>query len=379
MKKMAIYISKPAVMCAAGNSLEELWNSVIAKNQSGIKKVKACDDQDFFVARIDDSLLPPSSARYDMRIMRIEEAALNQIADDIETAKNRFGSDRIGICVGSCDNGTEFSVAGHKQYFETNQFPQDYNLEIQGADYVSTYIAEKFDIKGPANTFSTACSSSAGATIKAAEMIMAGIVDAVIVGGIDIASNTVLLGFNALEAVSPKITNPFSKNRSGITLGEAGVFYILSKELINQNQKKVELLGWGESADAYHMTSPDPTGDGAKKAILSGTGTKFNDSMEAKAVNAVFGDYKVPVSTTKPITGHTLGAAASLELAICYSAINNVELPLQVWDKQKDAELPELNFVDESTDIQKPVKICLSNSFAFGGANACLVIASSDR
>ena len=117
MKKMAIYISKPAVMCAAGNSLEELWNSVIAKNQSGIKKVKACDDQDFFVARIDDSLLPPSSARYDMRIMRIEEATLNQIADDIETAKNRFGSDRIGICVGSCDNGTEFSVAGHKQYF----------------------------------------------------------------------------------------------------------------------------------------------------------------------------------------------------------------------------------------------------------------------
>ena len=267
MKKMAIYISKPAVMCAAGNSLEELWNSVIAKNQSGIKKVKACDDQDFFVARIDDSLLPPSSARYDMRIMRIEEAALNQIADDIETVKNRFGSNRIGICVGSCDNGTEFSVAGHKQYFETNQFPQDYNLEIQGADYVSTYIAEKFDIKGPANTFSTACSSSAGATIKAAEMIMAGIVDAVIVGGIDIASNTVLLGFNALEAVSTKITNPFSKNRSGITLGEAGVFYILSKELINQNQKKVELLGWGESADAYHMTSPDPSGDGARKAM----------------------------------------------------------------------------------------------------------------
>ena len=393
---MAIYISKPAVMCAAGNSLEELWNSVITKNQSGIKKVKACDNQQFFAARIDDSLLPPSSARYDMRIMRIEEAALNQIADDIESAKIRFGSDRIGICVGSCDNGTEFSVAGQKHYFETNQFPQDYNLEIQGADYVSTFIAEKFDIKGPANTFSTACSSSAGATIKAAEMIMAGIVDAAIVGGIDIASNTVLLGFNALEAVSPEITNPFSKNRSGITLGEAGVFYILSKEPLNQNQKKVELLGWGESADDYHMTSPDPSGEGAKKAMenalksaqisiddvdyvnLHGTGTKFNDIMEAKAVEAVFGDYKVPVSTTKPITGHTLGAAASLELAICYSAINDVKLPVQVWDNQKDDELPELNFVDESTGIQKPVKICLSNSFAFGGANACLVIASSE-
>ena len=389
-------------MCAAGNSLEELWNSVIAKNQSGIKKVKACDDQDFFVARIDDSLLPPSSARYDMRIMRIEEAALNQIADDIETAKNRFGSDRIGICVGSCDNGTEFSVAGHKQYFETNQFPQDYNLEIQGADYVSTYIAEKFDIKGPANTFSTACSSSAGATIKAAEMIMAGIVDAVIVGGIDIASNTVLLGFNALEAVSPKITNPFSKNRSGITLGEAGVFYILSKELINQNQKKVELLGWGESADAYHMTSPDPSGVGAEKAIrralenarlsvsevgyinLHGTGTKFNDSMEGKAVNAVFGEAgcKVPVSTTKPVTGHTLGAAAALEAAICWKAMvenkgktENVKLPVQVWDGERDEEIPELNIVDgKSVGKTGELKVCLSNSFAFGGANACLVL-----
>ena len=384
-------------MCAAGNSLEELWNSVITKNQSGIKKVKACDNQDFYTARIENSLLKPSSARYDMRIMQIEELALSQIADDIETAKKRFGKDRIAVCIGSCDNGTEFSVAGHKQYFETDQFPKDYNLEIQGADYVSTFIAEKYDISGPVNTFSTACSSSAGATIKAAELIMSDLVDAAIVGGVDIASNTVLLGFNALEAVSPEITNPFSKNRCGITLGEAGVFYILSKEPLNQNQKNVELLASRESANDYHMTSLDPTCKGAKKAILSalksakiskndvdyinlhGTGTKFNDSMESKAVDSVFGDYKVPVSTTKPITGHTLGAAASLELAICYSAINNVELPLQVWDKQKDAELPELNFVDESTDIQKPVKICLSNSFAFGGANACLVIASSDR
>ena len=384
-------------MCAAGNSLEELWNSVITKNQSGIKKVKACDNQDFYAARIENSLLKPSSARYDMRIMQIEELALNQIADDIETAKKRFGKDRIAVCIGSCDNGTEFSVAGHKQYFETDQFPKDYNIEIQGADYVSTFIAEKYDISGPVNTFSTACSSSAGATIKAAELIMSDLVDAAIVGGVDIASNTVLLGFNALEAVSPEITNPFSKNRCGITLGEAGVFYILSKEPLNPNQKKVELLGWGESADAYHMTSPDPSGEGAKKAILSalksakiskndvdyinlhGTGTKFNDSMESKAVDSVFGDYKVPVSTTKLVTGHTLGAAAALELAICYSAINNVELPLQVWDKQKDAELPELNFVDEGTDFKKPVKICLSNSFAFGGANACLVIASSDR
>ena len=218
-------------------------------------------------------------------------------------------------------------------------------------------------------------------------MIQAGIVDAAIVGGIDMATDTVLIGFNALEAVSPDIINPFSKNRTGITLGEAGAFFVLTKEPLSSN---VQLLGWGESSDAYHMTSPDPSGAGAEKAIrralesaklepkdvdyinMHGTGTKLNDSMESKAIDAVFGDYKVPVSTTKAVTGHTLGAAAALELAVCYSVINNIGLPIQVWDKEQDPELPVLNIIDEKND--KKARICLSNSFGFGGANACLAI-----
>ena len=164
----------------------------------------------------------------------------------------------------------------------------------------------------------------------------------------------------------------------------------------------VKLLGWGESADAYHMTSPDPSGAGAEKAIrralenagltagdvgyinLHGTGTKFNDSMEAKAVAAVFGDgasAQVPLSTTKPVTGHTLGAAAALEAAICWKALvenkgkENIKLPAQVWDGERDEELPQLNIVDsKSCEVKGQLKVCLSNSFAFGGANACLVL-----
>ena len=386
---MAIYISKPGVMCCAGTSLEELWNSVMTGNQKGIVRVKDFNGTEYYAARIDDSKLKPSSARYAMRVMDIEEAALNQISNDIETVKNKYGADRVGVCIGSCDNGTELSVKGHRTYFETGSFPEDYTLEIQGADYVATFISEKYGLTGPSNTFSTACSSSAGAVIKAAEMIEAGIVDAVVVGGIDIASDTVLIGFSSLEAVSSEITNPFSKNRSGITLGEAGVFFVLTKEPLDG---KVQLLGWGESADAYHMTSPDPSGAGAEKAIrraiesagitvndvdyinMHGTGTKLNDSMESKAINAIFGDVKVPVSTTKAVTGHTLGAAAALELAVCYSAINNIGLPQQIWDGEQDPELPVLNIVDKNNKIEKSAKICLSNSFAFGGANACLVI-----
>ena len=396
---MAIYFSKPGVMCCAGTSLKELWSSVISGNQNGIKKVKTATDEEFWAGRIDDSKLKPSSARYDMRIIRIEESSLNQISDDIEFVKSKYGAERIGVCVGSCDNGTELSLEGHRDFLKNGVFPENYNLEIQGADYVSTFIAEKYGLKGPASTFSTACSSSAGAIIKGAELIMAGIIDAAVVGGVDVASDTALLGFNSLEAISHEITNPFSKNRHGITLGEAGAFFVISKEPLRDcDEYKVKLLGWGESSDAYHATSPDPSGAGAVKAIkkglemaglnpesidyvnMHGTGTRLNDSMESKAVDSIFRDYKVPVSTTKSITGHTLGASAALEAAICYSGLienkknNNVILPVQVWDGVQDPELPVLNIVDEKNKAGGKLNVCISNSFAFGGANACLIM-----
>ena len=409
---MELYLSKPGVMSCAGNNIDQLWDAVTKGNQDNIKKVKACNDEEYFAARIADDILQPSGARYDMKIMRIENAALEQIKDDILAVKERYGADRVAVCLGSCDNGTEFSLANHRKYFAEEKFPADYNLEIQGADYVSTFVAEKFGLRGPAVTFATACSSSAGAIIKASEMIMGGVVDAAVVGGIDIASDTTLIGFSALEAVSSEITNPFSKNRHGITLGDGAAFFVLTKEDLSSavvstgsttvlsGSTTVKLLGWGESADAYHMTSPDPSGAGAEKAIrralessgvsradvgyinLHGTGTKFNDSMEAKAVAAIFGEKSVPVSTTKPVTGHTLGAAAALEAAICWKALvenqeknNNIKLPVQVWDGERDEELPSLNIVDgKSAAAKGQLKICLSNSFAFGGANACLVL-----
>ena len=410
---MDLYLSKPGVMSCAGNNIDELWQSVTGGNQRGIKKVTACNGEEYFAARIDDAILKPSTSRYEMKIMRIENAALEQIKDDVEAAVSKYGAERVAVCVGSCDNGTEFSLAGHRKYFAEEKFPADYSLEIQGADYVATFVAEKFGLRGPVNTFSTACSSSAGAIIKAAEMIKGGIVDAAVVGGIDIASDTTLIGFSALEAVSSEITNPFSKNRHGITLGDGAAFFVMTKEPLSvvecpqggrietTSTTTVRLLGWGESADAYHMTSPDPSGAGAEKAIrralensgvaatnvgyinLHGTGTKFNDSMESIAVDKVFGadGIKVPVSTTKPVTGHTLGAAAALEAAICWKTLvenngkNNITLPVQVWDGERDEELPEINIVDSKSEAVKgDLKICLSNSFAFGGANACLVL-----
>ena len=396
---MKIYLSKPGIFSAAGKNAQDFWASLIKGDQSGIKRDETFSGSTFFAARIDESKLQPSTGRFDMKIIRIEEAALRQIEDSIEKAKEKYGEKRIAVCVGSCDNGTEFSLAGHKKYFENGTFMQDYSIEMQGADYVSTFIAEKYSLLGPVCTFSTACSSSAGAIIKAAELIKSGICDAAVAGGIDIASDTTLDGFNSLEAISEKITNPFSKNRTGITLGDGAAFFVLSKEPLDDSFPAITLLGYGESCDAHHMTSPDPSGTGAKKAIekalenakitpgkvdyvnLHGTGTKFNDSMEAIALAAVFGEKRVPCSTTKPITGHTLGAAGALELAVCQLAITEnlgkttPALPPQIWDGVFDNDMPELNFVNKNSKLDKhEIKICLSNSFAFGGVNACLVI-----
>lgn len=405
-----IYFSRPALLCAAGNNRNELWNSCLNGNQTGIKRTTALNGKEFLVAKINDALLTPSTGRFDMRIIRIEEKCLSQIEDLIFLAKKKFGDERVGVCVGSCDNGTEFSLAGHKAFFESGAFPTDYSIERQSADYVATFISEKYELKGPSLAFSTACSSSAGAIIKAAQLLDAGMCDAIIAGGIDIASDTVLMGFDSLEAVSQNITNPFSKNRKGITLGEGAAFFVMTREVLSIMENAagnadvpyappVALLGYGESADAYHLTSPAPDGDGAFRAMnaalknaclkpsdidyinLHGTGTKFNDSMEAKAVSKIFGEYAIPCSSTKPLVGHTLGAAAALECAICIEAIVNnfksdkIRLPVHIWDGERDEEMANLNFVGkDSSVLSKKVAVCLSNSFAFGGANACLIV-----
>ncbi len=397
--KNLVFLSRPAVVCSAGMNLDDLWTSVILGDNSAMIPTKVRSGKRLYAARIPESRLLPSNARFDMHIIRMENAALEQLAPAVNKAISVYGKERVGVCVGSCDNGSEFSVAAHTFYFESGVFPSSYELEMQGADYVATFVKEKFGISGATLAFATACSSSAGAIIKAAQLVRSGALDAVVTGGVDIASDTVLLGFNSLEAVSPQPTNPFSKNRSGITLGDAAAFFVLSRAPLDS--EKICLAGYGESSDAFHLTSPESSGEGAISAMqkalksaellceeidyvnLHGTGTKLNDSMEARAMNAVFGEYNVPCSSTKSITGHTLGAAAALEAAICWKTLDvnskneeKIVLPPQVWDGDFDSEIPKLQIVSKGKEIQckrKQISRCMSNSFAFGGANASLI------
>lgn len=403
--KTAIYLSYPAALCAAGNSPEEIWHSAITGNQSGIQKTHTLSNKDFYVGKIASSALSSTTDKNDCRIIQIVNAAISQLEPKINQLKEKYGSSRIGVCVGSCDNSSETSLFGHEKYFENGSFDSSYNLEKQSAYYPATFIANKFGITGPSSVFATACSSSANAIIKASELIRSGIVDVAIAGGVDLASDTAVLGFDSLEAVSDSVSNPFSKNRSGITLGEGAAFFVLSKESTDVEEKTnptVALLGFGQSSDASHMTAPLADGTGASRAIksallnaslsetdidyvnLHGTGTHLNDSMEAKAIKISFPNTfeTLPVSSTKPIMGHTLGAAGALELMLCYMSIvkndkkslDKIKLPLHKWDGEREDEMPKLNFVSEKTKATKRIKTCMSNSFAFGGCNISLII-----
>jgi 3-oxoacyl-[acyl-carrier-protein] synthase-1 len=328
--------------------------------------------------------------------------ALEQLRTQVEGAIGRLGADRIAVCVGSCDNGTEYSLPAHRSFFESGAFPEGYDLRLQGAAGPAEYAARYFGLSGPVLTTATACASSATAIIRAAELIRAGICDCALAGGADLVSDTVLLGFQALEALSGEPANPFSKNRRGINLGEGAAFFLLSGEK-PEGAPGIFLAGYGENADACHMTAPHPEGRGAAAAMegalasagigpgetgyvnLHGTGTPLNDRMEAQAMRRVFGGGQPLASSTKPITGHTLGAAGALELALCYMVLERAcggtksgAVPPHCWDGVRDEELPPLRLAMEA-DREAEIRYAMSNSFAFGGCNVSLILGSAPQ
>ena len=303
-------------------------------------------------------------------------------------------------------------MAALKCFKETGAFPEGYVLDYQRADFPAQFIAQRFGITGMLSVHSTACASSASAFVSARNNLYAGNCDVAIVGGVDIASLSVILGFASLEAMSDKPTNPFSANRSGLTLGDAAVFFVVTKEpcadLCTAKCEGLKVVGFGESADADHITAPRADGEGAYQAMkaalndacldasqigyvnLHGTGTELNDAMESRAINRFFGEANyadVPVSSTKALTGHTLGAAGALELAFCCLAMNSRResdacknssekdylLPAHLFDGVVDPKLPPVHLVKPG-ETAKDLKYCMSNSFAFGGCNVSLIV-----
>jgi 3-oxoacyl-[acyl-carrier-protein] synthase-1 len=260
---------------------------------------------------------------------------------------------------------------------------------MQEMGATAQFIASLLDIKGPVYGISTACSSGAKALAAARRLIRAGLCDAVIAGGVDTLCQLTVRGFSSLEAVSASRSNPFSKNRQGINIGEGAALFLVTSEV-----RGVEISGVGEGSDAYHISAPEPSGAGAVRCMtkalndagvvaadvdyvnLHGTATTLNDQMESQAIKEVFG-LDTLCSSTKPFTGHTLGAAGAIEAGICWLTIQASDgdfLPVHIWDGVRDPELPSINLVSADSRLDKPLNYVLSNTFAFGGNNISLLL-----
>ena len=335
---------------------------------------------------------------YNNRINKLALCACRQIEPLVHLAKQKYGAERIGIVVGTTDNGSE----------ETNEFLSGlmnnsteekaevgtYRLNMQCLSLCAEYLSSFFGITGFNSTISTACTSSAHAISRADELLKSDVCDAVIAGGVDIVSDVVFAGFSSLEAVDANTTIPFSKNRRGINLGEGAAFFVMAKENFTDAKDTIFLKGASDNADAFHMTSPDVSGIAAAACIqtalqraylsvsdidyinLHGTGTDLNDRMESRAVNLIEAS-AIPCSSSKTALGHTLGAAGAMELAVCYLALSELNqqriLPPHFYDGIYDPELPPIRLVSDKTTAER-LNAVMSFSFAFGGNNACLII-----
>jgi len=392
-----IFLSSPSLVCCAGLNAKELYESCLSGDRSGFVQ-REFNGKKYPVGQIRKELPQADVINFGLehyagktRLIRIINASLCQMQEDIEKIISKYGKENIGVCLGSCDNGSEGSLIAHNAFLKDGSFPADYNLRYQSASFLAEFAARKFDLKGPVFTIATACASGATAIIRGAELIRSGVCKAVIAGGADVVSDTVFAGFNSLEAVSCEHTNPFSRNRKGINLGEGAAFFILDADEISN----IELMGMGESSDAYHMTAPGEDGEGPARAMtasfadagiesekigyinLHGTGTILNDKAEGLALKKAFGSgsLNVPSSSTKPVTGHALGAAGALEAAICWMVLNEKRgLPVHLWDGVYDEEAPFL----PAGSLNLSPSICMSNSFAFGGCNVSLIFGRKD-
>lgn len=341
------------------------------------------------VGRVEGELpaIPAALAPYASRNNQLLLAALAQIRPALGEALATFGPARVGLVLGTSTAGigeAELAVAAARR---GEAVPPVFDYRQQELGSPSEFLARHLGLEGPAYTLSTACSSSARAFISGQRMLAAGLVDAVLVGGADSLCGLTLNGFDSLESLSGTLCQPFDNGRQGINIGEGAALFLLSRQ-----PAPLALLGAGESSDAWHISAPHPDGVGAEAAMgmalaqaglrpeqvgyinLHGTATRLNDAMESQAVYRLFGD-RVPCSSTKPLTGHVLGAAGAIEAALaCLLLERALPLPPQRV-MTADPALAPIRLVSGTTPLATPR--ILSNSFAFGGNNVSLLFGRS--
>jgi 3-oxoacyl-[acyl-carrier-protein] synthase-1 len=318
------------------------------------------------------------------RTNRILTHCYAEIADAVRAAREAVGADRLGVVIGTSTSGIGEGGEGVKLKLSSGAWPEKFSLQPQQLDDPARHAAMLASAEGPCFAISTACTSGARALAAGARLIRAGFCDYVLCGGVDSVCDLTLNGFASLDSISSTPCNPMSVNRNGINIGEGAALFLLTRDA-----RAFRLSGWGESADSYHISAPDPAGSGAETALrkalamagaaadeidfvhLHGTATRLNDAMEAGVVHRMFGE-DIPAASTKPMTGHTLGAAGALQAAFCVMALEQGRLPPHLWDGEHDPDLPNIRLVQAGETFSG--RHAISASYAFGGNNAAFVV-----
>lgn len=335
--------------------------------------------------------LPHEHAQWDCRNNRLAWLGLNQddFLSQVHAARDRYGATRIALLLGTSTASIGATEEGYRRLEENQRLPADLGRPaIHNPHSLTAFVAAALGLAGPCLTLSTACSSSAKVFASAERLIRLGVVDAAIVGGVDSLCDSVMFGFNALELVSPEPCRPFDAARRGISIGEAAGFALLERVDAHPDTS-LHLLGCGESSDAHHMSTPDPSGKGAELALrdvldrtgiaveqvdyinLHGTASQKNDAMEASLVARLF-PASTRVSSTKGLTGHTLGASGIIEAIITLLALHEGLVPGNACVTSPD---PACSAHFAWRNESRPLHVALSHSFGFGGSNACLAFA----
>ncbi|WP_017461922.1 beta-ketoacyl-[acyl-carrier-protein] synthase family protein [Dyella ginsengisoli] len=345
------------------------------------------------VEGVEDAPLPAHLAGWECRNNRLAWLGLRQdgFVERVEAARERYGAHRVALMLGTSTSSIGATEEGYRRLGADGRLPADLRRpDIHAPHSLVAFVADALGLRGPCLTVSTACSSSAKVFASAERLIRLGLVDAAVVGGVDTLCDSVLFGFNALELVSPEPCRPFDAARRGISIGEAAGFALLERGEAAPTAPR--LAGYGEATDAHHMSTPHPEGLGAELALrdalaraglaagqvdyinLHGTASLKNDEVEAALVGRAFAP-RTRASSTKGLTGHTLGAAGILEAVIALLAMRDGVVPGNFGTRTPDPACgPSFAWQTE----QRELRVVMSNSFGFGGNNACLVFARSE-
>ena len=409
MKRKQVVITGMGIISPLGNNKEDFW-SALSRGKSGVRKLTHFD-AGAFASRIagevnDFEPYPRLGKKESRRMDRFTQFAVVAALDAVEDARLNLGEEdvtRIGVLIGSGIGGLTTIEKQHNILLEKGPSKvSPFFIPMLIVNMASGQVSIKLGIRGPNSCVATACASASHAIGDSCRIIQRGEAEAMIAGGSEAAITRLgVSGFCAMKALSTrndepdKASRPFDKMRDGFVMGEgAGVVVLESLEHARERKAHIygEIVGYGMSGDAHHITAPSPEGEGAARSMnlalhdaglepgevdyinAHGTATQLNDAMETKAVKTVFGDKAshVPISSTKSMTGHLLGAAGGVELIACLLAMERNLIPPTINYEYPDPEC-DLDYVPNRAR-KAEIRVAMSNSLGFGGHNATLLV-----